>query len=213
MTKREQNLEFRQALNESARFLTQNRPGEAVDKLTPLYEQAPDDPDVLINLSGAYILQRKWDRAVKLLEKAVKIHPKNAMLWMNLGAAQLGRLETAGPRQQERAINAYQKALQANSETPNAHYHLGLIYKERGELVRAAAFFQRALEVDPNDRDARTWLDRLTPLIQEAARDRKAETDRADSTDDGSMDEGSTGGSDDDGRTGWGTNGGSNRVP
>lgn len=177
MTNQDQSIEFKQALNESARYLTQNRPGEAINKLNPLYEQKPDDPDVLINLSGAYILQRKWDKAVRLLEKGVKAHPKNAMLWMNLGAAQLGRLETAGPRQQERAIRAYQKALQADGETPNAHYHLGLIYKERGELVRAAAFFQRALEVDSNDRDARTWLDRLTPMIQDETLNRDAEDD------------------------------------
>jgi superkiller protein 3 len=165
-------LEFKSMLNESAQLLRQNRPGEAVEKLQQLYEEAADHPDVLINLSGAYILQRKWDKAVKLLTKAVKVHPNHAMLWINLGAAQLGRLETAGPKQQEKAIEAYQRALQANPEVPNAHYHLGLIYKERGELTRAAAFFQRALEVDVADRDARYWLDRLTLRIQEAAQNR-----------------------------------------
>jgi superkiller protein 3 len=165
-------LEFKAMLNESAQLLSQNRPGEAEKKLLHLYEQAPDYPDVLINLSGVYILQRKWDKAVRLLTKGVKAHPDNAMLWMNLGAAQLGRLETAGPKHQEKAIDAYQRALQANPETPNAHYHLGLIYKERGELTRAAAFFQRALEVDAADRDARYWLDRLTFMIQTAAQNK-----------------------------------------
>ncbi len=160
-------LEFKQMLNESAQLLSQNRPDEAEEKLLPLYDEKPDHPDVLINLSGAYILQRKWDKAVGLLHKAAKAHPTNAMLWMNLGAAHLGRLETAGPQQQEQAIAAYQRALQVNPEVPNAHYHLGLIYRERGELTRAAAFFQRALEVDPADRDARYWLDRLTLMLQE----------------------------------------------
>ena len=161
-------LEFNRALNESAQLLRQNRPDEAEGMLLLLYDEAPDHADVLINLSGAYILQRKWNQAVKLLNKGAKAHPNNAMLWMNLGAAQLGRLETAGPQQQDRAIEAYQRALQANPETPNAHYHLGLIYKERGELVRSAAFFQRALEVDPADRDARYWLDRLNDMARAA---------------------------------------------
>lgn len=165
-------LEFTRSLNESALLLRQNRPGEAVDKLLPLYEMEPEHPDVLINLSGAYVLQRKWNKATKLLHKAVKVHPENAMLWMNLGAAELGRLETAGPRQQERAITAYQKAIQVDPETPNAHYHLALIYKERGELTRAAAFFQRSVEVNPADEDAQRWLDRLTPLIMEETRQR-----------------------------------------
>ncbi len=159
--------EFFQTLNESAWLLSQNRPGEALEKLLPLYAQAPEHPDVLINLSGAYVLQRKWNQAVQVLNAAVKLHPYNAMLWTNLGAAQLGRLETAGPRQQDKAIAAYQRALQANPAAPNVHYHLGLIYKERGELARASAFFQRALEVNPADRDARLWLDRLTSLILE----------------------------------------------
>ena len=138
--------------------------------LLPLYDEAPEHPDVLINLSGAYVLQRKWNQAVKVLNEAVKLHPANAMLWTNLGAAQLGRLETAGPQQQAKAINAYQRALQVNPQAPNVHYHLGLIYKERGELSRASAFFQRALEVNPADQDARFWLDRLTSLIMEETR-------------------------------------------
>ncbi len=165
-------LEFKRQLNESARLLGQNRPGEAVEKLLPLSEQSPDHPDVLINLSGAYILQRKWNMAVRVLKIGLKSHPTNAMLWANLGAAELGRLETSGPRQQDKAIAAYQHALQVDPEAPNVHYHLGLIYKERKELMRSAAFFQRALEVNPADRDARYWLDRLTPEIQESVQER-----------------------------------------
>ncbi len=157
----EQSDEFRRTLNESARLLGQNRPGEALEKLRPLYEQAPTHPDVAINVGGAYILQRKWDRAVQVLSKAAEAHPDNAMLWTNLGAAHLRRLELSNPQQQERAIAAYERALQTDPEAPNVHYHLGLIYKERGEFNRATAFFQRALEVRPTDKDARYWLDQL----------------------------------------------------
>ncbi len=137
MTEYAKSAEFHLALNESARLLTQNRPGEALRKLQPLYEEAPDHPDVAINLSGAYILQYKWNKAIKVLSKAVELYPDNAMLWTNMGAAQLGRLETAGPRQQEKAIIAYQNAILADPDAPNVHYHLGLIYKERGEYTRA----------------------------------------------------------------------------
>ena len=173
MTEYAKSAEFHLALNESARLLTQNRPGEALRKLQPLYEEAPDHPDVAINLSGAYILQYKWNKAIKVLSKAVELYPDNAMLWTNMGAAQLGRLETAGPRQQEKAIIAYQNAILADPDAPNVHYHLGLIYKERGEYTRASAMFQRALEVNPSDRDARYWLDRLTHMIAEEQQQRR----------------------------------------
>ena len=168
MSESERSFRFRQALNDSARLLSQNRPGEAVQKLQPFYAESPHDPDVAINLSGAYILQRRWKRAIDVLSVATKANPDNAMLWTNMAAAQLGSLETAGPRQQEKAIEAYYRALAADPEAPNVHYHLGLIYKERGELNRACAMFQRALEVNASDRDARYWLDRLADQMLDA---------------------------------------------
>lgn len=163
--------EYRDVLNQSAQLLSQNRPGDALRALEPYYDADPTDPDIAINVGGAYILQRKWDKAVKVLSKATDAHPENAMLWTNLGAAQLGSLETAGPQQQARAIAAYERALQNDPLAPNVHYHLGLIYKERGELVRAAAFFQRALEVNPADRDAAQWLERLDLIMAEERRE------------------------------------------
>jgi len=189
MSEFERSFEYRQALNESARLLSQNRPGEAAEKLQPLYTQAPDDPDVAINLSGAYILQRKWSRAIQVLTAATKANPDNAMLWANMGAAQLGRLETAGPRQQERAMEAYYRALRADPEAPNVHYHLGLIYKERGELNRACAMFQRALEVNAADKDARYWLDRLAILLAQEQQQRR-DGDAASENDGGSPEAG-----------------------
>ena len=165
MTTPDQPTDFQQTLQASARLLHQNRPGEAAQLLEPLYKSAPTDPDVAINLGGAYILQRRWNRAARVLNKAAEANPDKAMIWTNLAAAELGNLQTAGPQQQERAIRAYERALQADPHAPNVHYHLGLIYKDRGELNRACAFFQRALEVQPGDKDARRWLERLTGMI------------------------------------------------
>jgi len=156
---------FHQALNSSARLLRANRPGEAAVLLLPLHQQHPTHPDVAINLGGALILQRKWKQAVQVLLPAARLNMNNAMLWVNLAAAHLGRLETAGPKQQQQAISAYEQALRADPKAPNVHYHLGLIYKEQGNLSRAAALFQRALDVNPNDKDAKMWLERLSQLI------------------------------------------------
>lgn len=163
----EQSNEFRRTLNESARLLSQNRPDDAVEKLLPLYRQAPDNLDVAINLGGAYILQRKWNRAVRVLEDAARIHTDNAMVWTNLAAAHLGDLRLAGPRQQKRAIAAYEQALQADPFAPNVHYQLGLIYKERGELQQASTMFEAALKVNPADRDASYWIERLSAMLAE----------------------------------------------
>ena len=53
--------EFRRTLNEGGFLLRMNKPTEALEKLLPLYEIAPANIDVAINLGGAYILLRKWE--------------------------------------------------------------------------------------------------------------------------------------------------------
>jgi tetratricopeptide (TPR) repeat protein len=160
-------LEFRRALQSGALFLSQHRVEEAIRLLEPLLLTAPTHPDLAINLGGAYILQRKWNRAVRILRRATAEHSDNPMLWMNLGAAQLGQLELSGPKQQAEAIASFERALEIDPRTPNAHYQLGLIYKERREFSRASSYFARALEVRPTDQDARFWLNRMAALSAE----------------------------------------------
>ncbi len=148
-------------LSEGARLLAQNRPGEAATRLEQAAALLPGDPDVAINLGGAYVLQRRYNKAVAVLEQASLQTPDNAMVWTNLAAAYLGSLELSGPQQQSKAIAAYERALQADPAAPNVYYNLGLIYHDRQERAQAQYWFTRALEANPDDRDARQWLARL----------------------------------------------------
>lgn len=155
---------LRRALNESARLLQANRPGEAVELLQPLHGRHRTHPDLAINLGGAYILQRKWDKAAKVLAPAAEANAHNPMLWTNLAAAYLGRLELSGPKQQRQAIAAYERALAADPKTPNVHYHLGLIYKDQANFDQARHYFEQALVVNPKDRDAKHWISVLDKI-------------------------------------------------
>ncbi len=150
---------IQELLNKSARLLYQRRPGEAVIALEEAYALDPENVDVAINLGGAYVMQGRFSKAVPVLEAASRREPDNSMVWTNLAAAYLGRLELSSHEMQDKAIAAFERALQANPGAPNVNYNLGLIYKERGDLERASAHFWRALEINPNDRDARLWLD------------------------------------------------------
>jgi tetratricopeptide (TPR) repeat protein len=95
------------------------------------------------------------------LEAATRLEPDNPMVWVNLAAAYLGKLPFATAERQERAIQAFERALMLDPAAPNVHYNLGLIYLERKDDVRAAFHFASALETDPNDRDAQYYLDDL----------------------------------------------------
>ncbi|MEA3337796.1 MAG: tetratricopeptide repeat protein [Chloroflexota bacterium] len=167
-------------LQEGARLLSQRRPGEAAEKLERAAEYLPDSAEVAINLGGTYVLQKRYSKAVPLLEKASKLAPDDAMLWSNLAAAYLGRLEISGPKQQKKAIEAYERALEINPRTPNVHYNLGLVYKDQKEWESARSAFLNALEVYPNDNDAQYWLGKLDDYEQQERRSGKNESTLSD---------------------------------
>ncbi len=145
-------------LREALGLLHQGRAEEAAALLEPLYEEVPTHVEVALNLGGAYILQQRYGEAATVLEQAATHAPDNENVWVNLAAARLGPLEDSSREQQEEAIAAYEQALLANPEVANVHYMLGLIYRGRGENLRAAAHFTRALEQNPKDNDARRML-------------------------------------------------------
>ncbi|MFZ2489610.1 MAG: tetratricopeptide repeat protein [Anaerolineae bacterium] len=156
-------------LSQGARLLMQGHVGEAADKLEQAAVLLPDDPDVAINLGGAYVLLRRHNQAVNVLERASRLAPQSAMVWTNLAAAYLGTLAISGPQQQAKAINAYEHALEFNPAAPNVHYNLGLIFQDRHDWSQARHYFNEALRVNPADSDARTWLARIDRLEQEEA--------------------------------------------
>ena len=151
-------------LAQGAQLLSQRRPGEAAARLEEAAMLLPGNVDVAINLGGAYILQSRFDQAVSVLEQAGQLAPDNLQVWTNLAAAYLGRLESSGPRQQERAIAAYERALQIDPLAPHLHYNLGLIYKDRQQWSRARTYFQLALAADAQDSDAAYWLSWLAAV-------------------------------------------------
>ncbi|NOX62881.1 MAG: tetratricopeptide repeat protein [Chloroflexi bacterium] len=148
-------------LNEGARLLRAERAEEALAPLGRAYELAPDDPDVAMTYGGALIMNAKWSKAVAVLEKAVSQHPENARLWLNLAAAYLGRLKLSSRQAQERAIEAYERAIAIDPVAPSAHYNVGLIHAERKDWEQAEQWFQAALRANPADKDAAYWLERV----------------------------------------------------
>jgi tetratricopeptide (TPR) repeat protein len=99
---------------------------------------------------------------VQVLEPLSEREPQNPMVWTNLGAAYLGNPVLATGQDQQRAIQAFKRALAINPSTPNVAYNLGLIYRDRGEAELALHWFQRALQANPDDRDARSYIKKLT---------------------------------------------------
>lgn len=133
----------------------------AAEQLERAHALDEENGDVALNLGGAYILSRRFARAVAVLEPLSAREPDNPMVWTNLGAAYLGNPVLAGDEEHERAIAAFQRALELDPAAPNVAYNLGLIHRDRGEREEALRWFMRAVMANPNDRDARSQIQRI----------------------------------------------------
>ncbi|MCP4425678.1 MAG: tetratricopeptide repeat protein [Chloroflexi bacterium] len=145
--------------------LHQGETDRAVQLLERAYQIDAEHVDTAVNLSGAYILTKKFKKAVTILEPISEQHTNHAMVWTNLGAAYLGNPVLARDEEQLKAVAAFKRALEINPATPNAAYNIGLIYRDRGELETAVHWFQKAVQANPGDRDARSLIKRLNQQL------------------------------------------------
>ena len=157
-------VSFPEAMNRGARLLEQGGPREALPFLYQAASQRSDDIDAAINLGGAHIMLRRYERAISILEEAAQREPSNSKVWINLGAAYLGDRETATPEQQADAIAAFERALELDPAAPSVNYNLGLIYRDRADLETALVHLRRAAAINPLDRDAQMLVWRLEQL-------------------------------------------------
>jgi len=153
--------DFARAYMQGTQLLHQGKAAEAMPLLETAHTLNPADVDAALNLSGTYILQKKFKKAAVLLEPFSQSDPDHIMIWTNLGAAYLGNPVLANDDEQMKAIHAFKMALQINPIAPNAAYNIGLIYYRRNDPMNAATYFQKAVQADPHDRDARTLLERM----------------------------------------------------
>lgn len=173
-----QNLDsFGDIFQEGTRLLHQGKVQQAV----PLLQQAlliqPENVDAAINLSGALILDRKFSRAIEVLQPFRDEPSPNTMVWINLGAAYLGNPVLARDNDQKLAIEAFQQALELDPSAPSVAYNIGLIHEDRKELEESIYWFGKALQANPRDKDARRKIKRLEALIQSNADNDFAESE------------------------------------
>jgi tetratricopeptide (TPR) repeat protein len=153
---------FFDLLRRGTQALHQGEVAQATRFLEQAHQLDSDNHDAALNLAGAYILSKKFNQAVAILEPLSERDPHNPMVWTNLGAAYLGNPILAKDDEQQRAIAAFERAIELNPVVPNVAYNLGLVYLDRNDLPQALHWFQRAIQANPNDRDASRYVAQLS---------------------------------------------------
>ena len=166
--------------NRGADYLRRGEAHNAISTLNRAHKLMPNDVLTAINLGGAYILAKKFALAIPILVKASEQEPRNEMIWTNLGAAYLGNPILAQDDQQRKAIQAFERAIEINPVTPNVHYNLGLIHRDRGEIEQAILRFRQAVQTNPHDRDACRALGRLEDQQNDGAERTESSAPRKD---------------------------------
>ncbi len=79
---------------------------------------------------------------ITAMQSVVARDPKNVEAWVQLGN------DYFDTRQPQKAIDAYQRALELKPANPNVLTDQGVMYRELGQFDRAIANFQKANQID-----------------------------------------------------------------
>ena len=81
---------------------------------------------------------------IEMNQKLVAKDPKLAGVWVQLGN------DYFDTRQQQKAIDAYGKALALNPNNPDVLTDQGVMYRDLGRFDEAIANFEKSAKLDPN---------------------------------------------------------------
>lgn len=122
-----------------------------------------DSAEALNNLGVMNLRIGNRENAAQYLEEAVKIQPDNTMFLKNLADCYL--LE---PGRSDDAIRIYSRVLEGNPDDLDALLNLGRISKALKDYVSAKNFFNRIIELEPENKDAKEELASLKGLAEQA---------------------------------------------
>ena len=146
--KKQKHLSSAQQMEEAVRLHRAGNFEEANAIYSRILSRNPDDVNAL-HLSGVIAHQNgQSQKAVELIERAVRLVSSVPMFYYNLGAAYnaLGEYE--------KAVDRYQKALSLDPKYAEVYTNLGNTRKNQGKTDDAIACHRKAIELKPDFADA-----------------------------------------------------------
>ena len=132
---------------------------EDLDKISKLPDADKNKlSDILTDAGEALIKLKEYDTAIKILERAKTINPKNFRAWMDIGKDLLQR-NTQVPY----ALVCLREASKIEPKNVEVHLLLGDAYRIQGQLDKALASYQKALKVDPDNEEALQKVLKIQP--------------------------------------------------
>lgn len=131
--------------------------GTEAERIEAYLQDNPLDTDAWIALAGISLQRRQYDKAISNYQTALDLDQDQAAAYMGVGLAYMKKGKS------DRAIDNLSQAI-ALSEDPEvespgvslgtAHYYLGKVYLEKGDLEQAFEELTFALAYNPTNADA-----------------------------------------------------------
>ncbi len=120
-----------------------------------------DQSEQYLQAGFANFQQHDYDKAIENYEKAISLGTKSPAAYNFLGMSYRFKFQQTGkPELQQNEIDAFQKAVNLDPKYWVAMVNLGTTYYSRGEKAQAAAWFKKALALNPNHPE-RAQLERM----------------------------------------------------
>lgn len=112
---------------------------------------SPGNPQALEAAGQFYAAEERWGEAVQYLRQGVAAAPDDRAIRFNFAVvlAKSGDIDSALP-----------EFVEAIGEA-EAHYNIGLVLYEKGELAASEQHFAQALKIKPDLQEAQYWLSEL----------------------------------------------------
>ncbi|NQT02056.1 MAG: tetratricopeptide repeat protein, partial [Planctomycetes bacterium] len=119
-----------------------------LDKLENAFQlDSADLIKVYHNKAGNCVNRGRYDEAVALCQKAIKLDRNNVEAHYQLGIAYTGK------RLDEEAVNSLQKVLKLDPDRAGAHFRLGVLLERTGALDSAITSYKKAIKLEPKRAD------------------------------------------------------------
>lgn len=146
-------------------LLVKGRYAQAAEYYRTALKRSPGDLNAAVGLGMALGKQFKLDAAEEQFDRVLARDPGNpgahsgkAMVMLNRLQSSSGTVRRSRDSILKQAEEESRRALDADPDIPEAHYTLGMVYKEQGNLAEAAREFRQATQLDPRYSDGYTGL-------------------------------------------------------
>lgn len=133
---------------------------KALDCFQRAYKREPQNIDIALNLARTYNLHNQFNEARMVLESLSNQYPDEPVVLQDLGYtySNLGLLEEAQGQ--------YEHYLLTHPDDAKVLNSMGVVMAKQGKLTQAAAYFARALSIDPQLQEARDNLQKARQQIK-----------------------------------------------